>query len=303
MSSSGVRVAAALLAIAAISAPVSAQDPQPSAAAAPVVRSIEVSGAHQLGERESIDAMHVRVGEPLPATPERLAQSVERHYRDEGYTFAKASVAFDESRGALDVTIDEGVIDTVEFEGIPEQLARRIADDFAVRAGDVFNRRRALDALNVALLPTRGAVATAGVATDADSGEPRRRTFTFVERNGQHVLVVALRQRNGRFRLAPDFGDREDWFTPVDGLVPSLGFGAVAFDHERFEPHLRCRTPLAQAGEERRRLGDRLRAAYLLHSAAVSGRRVPRPHVIGRYVAGDVHRGERRRHRRAQKLP
>jgi hypothetical protein len=48
------------------------------------------------------------------------------------------------------------------------------------------------------------------------------------------VLIVALRQRDGRFRMAPDFGDREDWFTPVDGLVPSLGFGAVAFDHERF---------------------------------------------------------------------
>jgi hypothetical protein len=29
-------------------------------------------------------------------------------------------------------------------------------------------------------------------------------------------------------------GDREDWFTPVDGFVPSLGFGAAVFDHDEF---------------------------------------------------------------------
>ena len=41
--------------------------------------------------------------------------------------------------------------------------------------------------------------------------------------------TVDLREPAGRFKLVPDLGDREDWFTPVDGFVPSLGFGAAVF--------------------------------------------------------------------------
>ena len=43
-----------------------------------------------------------------------------------------------------------------------------------------------------------------------------------------------MRQPDGRFKIVPDLGEREDWFTPVDGFVPSLGMGAVVFDHEQF---------------------------------------------------------------------
>ena len=40
-----------------------------------------------------------------------------------------------------------------------------------------------------------------------------------------------LREPAGRFKLSPNLGGREDWFTPVDGFVPSLDFGAAIFDH------------------------------------------------------------------------
>src|SRR5690349_21678457 len=136
-------VAAAVLAAAGLSARPAAQETAVTAQPRPIVRSVSVTGAHQLGEREALDAMHVRVGEPLPQDPDRLATAVARHYQDEGYTFAKATAAFDENTGALGLRIDEGVIDAVEFQGVPEQLARRVEEDFAIRAGDVFNRRRA----------------------------------------------------------------------------------------------------------------------------------------------------------------
>ncbi|HEV3140824.1 MAG TPA: BamA/TamA family outer membrane protein, partial [Vicinamibacterales bacterium] len=164
------------------------------------------------------------VGQPLPADSDRIAQDIEKRYTDDGYTFAHVTAAFDEASGLLSLTIDEGVIDAVEFEGVGQRVAREFMDQFALRAGDVFNRPRAMHALNAMLRQTRGAI----------SPGPRRGTFNLIERAGQRVLIVDLREPAGRFKVVPDFGEREDWFTPVDGFVPSLGFGAAVFDHEDF---------------------------------------------------------------------
>ena len=57
---------------------------------------------------------------------------------------------FDAASGVLALRVDEGVIDEVEFEGIAPKLARLFADEFALRAGDVFKQPRARQALIVA---------------------------------------------------------------------------------------------------------------------------------------------------------
>jgi len=125
------------------------------------------------------------------------------------------------------------VIDGVEFHGVDDfNVVRTLLDEFALRAGDVFNRNRAMQALEVLLRQTRGAIRPDRTGSRDRHG--RRGTFDIVDRNGQRVLVVALDEPPGRFRLVPDLGDREDWFTPVDGFVPSLGFGATVFDHHEF---------------------------------------------------------------------
>jgi len=185
--------------------------------------------------------MNVAIGEPLAGSPERVAEKVERHYHDAGYTFARVSAAFEAPTGTLTLTIDEGVIDGVEFEGVDDRIARTFAEDFALRSGDVFNRNRAMEALDALLRPTRGAVspgrADDGAATtSAGATDLRRRSgaFDLIERNGQRILRVGLSEPSGRFKLVPDLGEREDWFTPVDGFVPSLGFGAAVFDHNHF---------------------------------------------------------------------
>jgi POTRA domain-containing ShlB-type protein len=194
----------------------------PAALHAQDLREIRVTGARELSADTVREATHVQVGAPLSDPLERIAERIQARYREDGYTFAKAQAAFNADTGILSVDVDEGVIEEVEFEGVDDHLARRFADEFAMRAGDVFNRRRARQALDVLLQQTRGAIAR------------ERRPFDLVERGGRHVLVVGLREPPGRFNLSPDMGEREDWFTPVDGLVPSLGFGAAVFDHERF---------------------------------------------------------------------
>jgi len=135
------------------------------------------------------------------------------------------------------VSIDEGAIDGVEFSGVDEKLARTFAEDFAMRAGDIFNRRRARQALDVVLRQTRGAVRPGRVAqtvTSTDDLEARRGSFDLVDRGGRRILLVGLREPGARVRIVPDLGEREDWFTSVDGFVPSLGMGIAVFDHESF---------------------------------------------------------------------
>ena len=231
-----------------VSLPASAQDPVREPEVGPIVRNVRVAGAHELAPDAIRDAARIRVGEPLPIPVDRvddLAARIVRYYRDEGYTFATATAAFDAAAGELAFTIDEGIIGEVEFTGVDDRLKRMFEDEFALRAGDVFNRTRARQALEVLLRPTRGAVRPGRIfergrtfddrdRADAEASPHDRSSFDLVERNGRRVLLVGLYEPAGRFRLVPDLGDREDWFTSVDGFVPSVGFGAAVFDHERF---------------------------------------------------------------------
>jgi len=225
-------VAGAWLSLA-LSAALLAQDLPPAP-----VRTIHITGARELSSQTIQESIRVTIGEPLPDTPERLGEAVARQYRSEGYTFARVKTAFDAAAGDLTLDIDEGAIDDVVFEGIDETLARLFAGEFALRGGDVFNSRRARQALDVLLRQTRGSVSAGRLypQTFTDSGELTRRrgTFDIVDRDGRRVLLVGLRERAGRFRILPDPGEREDWFSSVDGFVPSLGMGIAVFDHDRF---------------------------------------------------------------------
>ena len=120
--------------------------------------------------------MNVAIGEPLAGSPERVAEAVERHYHDAGYTFARVTAAFDAPTGTLTLTIDEGVIDGVEFDGVDDRIARTFVEDFALRSGDVFNRNRAREALDALLRPTRGAVRPAPGSRRPGRDRRHRRT-------------------------------------------------------------------------------------------------------------------------------
>src|SRR5436190_15186888 len=195
---------------------------QPDQAQPPILKRVDLVGAQELGRESILEAGRVRVGDPLPAPVEEIADSVEHRYRDEGFTFAEVTGGFDEAAGVLTLTIDEGRIDEVEFTGVSGERARSLAGDFAMRAGDVFNRSRAGDALQALLRPSRGAI------------RPAHQAFDLIQRNSRRILVVEVTEREGSFRATVDMGEREDWFTAVDGLVPSLGFAGAVFDHKNF---------------------------------------------------------------------
>ena len=233
MRRSAVAVAVAAVWLLVLPIAAAAQDPPP-----PAIRALHIAGAREISSQAIQDALRIRAGEPLVETPEHIAELVTRQYREEGYTFARVKTALDQMSGALTLDIDEGAIDGVVFQGVDENLARMFADEFALRAGDVFNRRRARQALDVLLRQTRGSVSAGRVypQTVTDSGDvsKRRGTFDLVDRNGERILLIGLREPPGRFKIVPDPGEREDWFSAVDGFVPSFGMGIAVFDHDRF---------------------------------------------------------------------
>jgi Omp85 superfamily domain len=230
-------VSVLVLAPAALRAQPPAQAPVQQSQPAPIVRTITITGARELGEPRVRAELHARQGATLSEPPEDVARHLEELYREEGYTFARVTASFDQASGALAVSIDEGAIDGVEFSGVDEKLARTFAEEFAMRAGDIFNGRRARQALDVVLRQTRGAVrpgiAPQTITSTSDAGA-RRGSFDLVDRGGRRILIVELREPGARVRIIPDLGEREDWFTPVDGFVPSLGMGIAVFDHESF---------------------------------------------------------------------
>ena len=101
------------------------------------------------------------------------------------------------------------MIDGVEFEGRRRQAGADVCRGLALHAGDVFNSRKARQALNALLRPTRGAIMAGRVAesssvfTDTRQlGNADRRTFDLVEVDGKRILHVGLREPAGRFQAA-----------------------------------------------------------------------------------------------------
>ena len=83
-------------------------------------------------------------------------------------------IAFDPDSGVVTIDVNEGTIDGVEFQGVDEKLARRFASEFALRAGDVFNRERAQHALDALLQQTRGAIRPGRLYGDGSTFTPTR---------------------------------------------------------------------------------------------------------------------------------
>src|SRR5689334_15102265 len=180
-------VSVLVLAPAALRAQPPAQAPVQQSQPAPIVRTITITGARELGEPRVRAELHARQGATLSEPPEDVARHLEELYREEGYTFARVTASFDQASGALAVSIDG-----VEWSGVDEKLARTFAEQFAMRAGDIFNGRRARQALDVVLRQTRGAVrpgiAPQTITSTSDAGA-RRGSFDLVDRGGRRILI------------------------------------------------------------------------------------------------------------------
>ena len=196
------------------------------------LKELVVNGAHYFTEGDIAAYLHLRVGAPLPASPAALADDLQHHYSDHGYSFALVAARFDQTSGRLSLDVDEGHIDAIEFAGVPDAMAHTFTREFSLQPGDVFRRAEAGRALSVLLQPTDGAVRPVESTWQRDTERlpPWQRAFEMVDRGGKRVLIVHLTTRRNQFNLAAGTEGREDWFDPVDGLAPAIGFNDTIFD-------------------------------------------------------------------------
>ncbi len=134
----------------------------------PELKEIDLQGNSVLVDSVLLNPFAPLVGHPLNRHQAREAlQQIIRLYREEGYSLASLrAVHFDRERGIARITIDEGRIARVRFEG--QEMTRNsvLNRDFSLRSGDLFQRRQAQQAVNnlygtglfnsVTLLPQAG---------------------------------------------------------------------------------------------------------------------------------------------------
>jgi len=208
---------------------VSAATPQtpparPAEPELPIVRSVRIEGI-SIYTVEEIERRHrLAPGARLPRPPDEIARGIERRYHRDGYSFAEVTASFGEATGALTIVGQEGRIDEIQFRGIADDIADRLRDGFGLRPGDIFNRSQANRALDEALAVSQGAI---------DRIE-RDRTFRMIVENGRRVLTINLRTRSQRSGVFIGTQGREDWYSPVDGFAPAIGFQSTIFDVKRF---------------------------------------------------------------------
>jgi hypothetical protein len=182
---------------------------------------------------EIVESLKLGTGQPLPKPPAALADDLRRLYVRNGYWFAAVTARFEEEPGRLVFDVDEGRIDAVEFVGAPQATTTQLSRDFALQPGDVFRQPQAANALRSLLKFTRGAIAP--VSEEGHRHKPPGgAAFEMIDRDGKRVLVVHLAARRSDFNLSLGTEGREDWFSPVDGFNPAVGFNETIFDPVAF---------------------------------------------------------------------
>jgi outer membrane protein assembly factor BamA len=217
-----------------------AQEPAPAPPNQPappqIVRTLSFSGVSLFPASELSNVLEVREGAVLPDEPETLARRLRDYYADEGYTAARVTAQFDATDGRLSIAVDEGVIQSLDIAGVGESRARELADAFDVQPGRAYNRYAVQRALERLLAPAKGALEPAApaatpagtiVADDVMGAQ-------VVDVDGRLTLRLQLRPRTGRVSFIGGGRTREDWYDPVDGFAPTIGFGTTIYDQRRF---------------------------------------------------------------------
>jgi outer membrane protein assembly factor BamA len=221
----------ALTVVVSIVAPPIQDLPQP---AQPVLQEFRLDGATIFSRDDALWLLKLREGSPLTETPSDVAKAFEDQYKRDGYSEARVTAAFGEGR--LTLTVDEGRIDEVEIVGVSRTQADRMRRRLGIKPGDLYNSRTIGQETARLEAESHGAI---------EIGQPRRsqptgdRTETIPDkvilehRGSRSVLVVPIRWK--RPHTDATFGSsREDLYSPVDQLAPSIGFHTTIFDHDAY---------------------------------------------------------------------
>jgi len=232
MAACSARVVLALVLVLGVGHSLKAQDaPAPPSQ---TLHALNIEGLTVYSRADLVRRLGLEIDRPLPKSTEELARDVESFYAADGYAAARATVAVD-AAGMLTIVVREGQLSAIEFLGVGPDRRAALQREFELQPNDLFNLPAARSALTRLLEPSRGAIESTRQATStegrvlvSDDG------LEVVERGGETVLRVHLKQRTGRLQWSTSATDREDWFSPVDGFAPALGFAGTIFDQRRF---------------------------------------------------------------------
>ncbi len=211
-----------------------AQEAQAPAPPLPTVHTVTIDGLTVFTQPDLVHRLGLEVDHPIPKPAQELARDVETFYAREGYAAARATAAID-AAGALAIVVREGRLTAVEFVGVGPDRRAAFQEAFELQSGDLFDLPAARSALTRLLAPSRGAIEAMPPASPSEGDVlVSQDGLEVVERGGATVLRVHLKQRAGRLQWSTSATDREDWFSPVDGFAPALGFSGTIFDQRRF---------------------------------------------------------------------
>lgn len=145
----------------------------------PRLLAIDILGNTIYEDSVLIKCMQSRPGEIINHQQGREdLRALVEHYRRDGYALAEIrTVVFDSSSGRLSITIDEGRLATIDIEGLRHTKPFVVQREFALKAGEIFNSKRARQGLDnihstglfekVSLMPVRQDSAHAPLAGGA----------------------------------------------------------------------------------------------------------------------------------------
>ncbi len=204
--------------------------------AQPTLQSVVLQGVTVFSREDVLWLLRLREGAPLPDAPEALAKQLERRYARDGYTAAHVEAKL--SDGQLTLTVEEGRIDDIEILGVSDALARHLRTRLSIKTGDVYNERTVGRAVKEMLREAGGALTAREPDHPSGSGgaapEHPPDTIGLEPRSGRNVLVIPLRKRHHDVDVMTGTNAREDFFNPVDGFAPAIGFTTTVFDHGKF---------------------------------------------------------------------
>jgi Omp85 superfamily domain len=224
--------------LAAAGLPAEAQTPPPAAQQPPppILESVALQGVTVYSRDDVIWMLRLREGAALPDPPEALARELQRRYDRDGYIAAHVDASL--TGGHLTLTAQEGRIDEIEILGVSDALARRLQARLSIQPGDIYNERTVGRAVKVMLRETGGALTVRepdhAQASGGAAPEHPPDTVGLDPRGGRNVLVIPLHKRQGDVDVMTGTSSREDFFNPVDGFAPAIGFTGTVFDHAKF---------------------------------------------------------------------
>lgn len=198
---------------------------QPSAAAPPVLKSVEVEGATLFTHAEVLRTLRLRTGTAMRRSPEALAAVLEDRYHIRGLPAASVRGRFDGESGTLRLTVDEGRVASVEIEGLSEADSRRVRETLAIEPGTVLRDAEVSSGLRRLRDVSDGAFDTVD--------EP---PYTFDR--GTDGVRVRMKLVRRPFAVRPVlFGPimPAPLYSRVDGWALPFGAEATLFDHAAFD--------------------------------------------------------------------